>query len=173
MIVGKPLFNVEQIQEKVKELGARISNDYQGKKLVVVSILRGAFIFTADLVRYIKVPLVLDFLVATSYMHENTTGEVDIHCDIRVDIHGKDVLIVEDIIDTGITLNYVREMFMQREPRSIKICGLLDKRERRVVDVPVDYIGFQIPNKFVVGYGLDYDNKFRNLPYIAIFKKES
>jgi hypoxanthine phosphoribosyltransferase len=173
MITGKPLFTVEQIQEKVKELGEKITSDYGGKDIVVVSILRGAFMFTSDLVRYIRTPVTLDFIVASSYVKENTTGEVKLHCDIRENIHGKDVLLVEDIVDTGVTLNYIREMFLQREPNSLKICGLLDKKERRVVDVPIDYMGFEIPNVFVVGYGLDYDNKYRNLPYIAVFKKST
>jgi hypoxanthine phosphoribosyltransferase len=171
MITGKPLFTVEQIQNKVRERGEKISVDYEGSELVVVSILRGAFMFTSDLVRHIRVPLNLDFIIASSYVKENTTGEVKVHCDIRENIHGRNVLLVEDIIDTGVTLNYVREMFLQREPKTLKICGLLDKKERRVVDVPIDYMGFEIPNVFVVGYGLDYDNKYRNLPYIAVFKK--
>jgi hypoxanthine phosphoribosyltransferase len=171
MVIGKPLYSVEQIQQKVKELGDRISSDYVGKDLVVVSILRGAFMFASDLIRNIKVPLTLDFIVASSYVKEDTSGEVKVHCDIRENIRGRDVLLVEDIVDTGVTLNHVRELFLQREPRSLKICGLLDKKERRIADVPLDYIGFEIPNVFVVGYGLDYNNQFRNLPYIAVFKK--
>jgi hypoxanthine phosphoribosyltransferase len=171
MVIGKPLFTVEQIQDKVKELARAISEDYQGRDFVVICILRGAFMFTSDLIRHINVPLTIDFITASSYVKEDTTGEVKVHCDIREPIRSKHVLLVEDIVDSGITLNYIREMILQREPESLKICGLLDKKERRVVDVPIDYRGFEIPNVFVVGYGLDYDNQYRNLPYIAEFKK--
>jgi hypoxanthine phosphoribosyltransferase len=171
MVVGKPLFTVSQIQQKVKELADVITRDYKDKDLLVVSILRGAFMFTSDLVRNIQVPLTLDFVMASSYVKTDTSGEVKLHCDIREPIRGRDVLLIEDIIDTGVTLNYLRERFLQKEPGSLKICGLLNKKPRRVVDVPVDYIGFDIPDLFVVGYGLDYDNQYRNLPYIAVFKK--
>lgn len=173
MIVGKPLFTTEQIQTKVRELADRISKDYSGKDLLVVGILRGAFMFFSDLVRAVKVPLTVDFIIASSYVKTDTTGEVKIHCDIREDISDKDVLLVDDIIDSGITLNQIRERILARCPRSLKICVFLDKKERRMVDVPIDYIGFEIPNEYVVGYGLDYDNKFRNLPYISIFKKKA
>jgi len=111
--------------------------------------------------------------VASSYVKMDTLGEVKIHCDIREDISDKDVLLIDDIIDSGITLNQIRERILARRPSSLKICVFLDKKERRMVDVPVDYIGFEIPNEYVVGYGLDYDNKFRNLPYISIFKKKA
>lgn len=171
MVVGKPLFTVEQIQAKVRELALQVSAAYQGRDLVVICILRGAFMFTSDLIRHIEVPVTLDFITTESYSGTETTSEVIVHCDIRENIRGKDVLLVEDIIDSGITLNYIRELILQREPRSLKICGLLDKKERRVVDVKLDFKGFEIPNEFVVGYGLDYNNKYRNLPYIAILKK--
>ncbi len=171
MVVGKPVFNAEQIQQKVREMGDRISRDYEGKDLVVVGILRGAFMFMSDLVRAIKVPLTVDFVIAASYMKTNTTGEVKVYYDIREEITGRDVLLIEDIADTGITLNYLRERILLKRPRSLKICVFLNKRERRTVDVPLDYVGFEIPNEYVVGYGLDYDNKYRNLPYIAAFRK--
>jgi hypoxanthine phosphoribosyltransferase len=171
MIIGKPLFTVEQIQARVKGLAEEISSDYKGKELLAVPILRGAFMFASDLVREIMVPLVMDFISASSYVKTDTTGEVKIHCDLRENIRGRSVLLIEDIVDTGITLNYVRETLLQREPESLKICAFLDKKERRVVDVPLDYVGFSIPNVYVVGYGLDYDNLFRNLPYISVFKK--
>lgn len=171
MIIGKPLFTVEQIQARVKELAEEISSDSKGNELLAVPILRGAFMFASDLVREIMVPLVLDFISASSYVKMDTTGEVKIHCDLRENIRGRRVLLIEDIVDTGITLNYVRETLLQREPESLKICAFLDKKERRVVDVPIDYVGFSIPNVYVVGYGLDYDNLFRNLPYISVFKK--
>ena len=171
MVVGKPLFTVEQIQQRVRELAERISEEYEGKNLLAVGILRGAFMFMSDLVRAIRVPLTVDFIIASSYLKTDTTGEVKVHYDVREDVTDKDVLFVEDIVDTGITLNQLWERILARRPRSLKICTFLDKRERRVVDVPLDYVGFEIPNQFVVGYGLDYDNKFRNLPYIAVFKK--
>lgn len=171
MIVGKPFFTVEQINNKVIELADRISTDYEGKNLLAVGMLRGAFMFFADLVRTIKVPLNIDFIVAASYIKTSTTGEVKVYYDIRDDVTDKDVLLIEDIVDTGITLNHVRERILMKRPRSLKICAFLDKKERRVVDVPLDYVGFDVPNEFLVGYGLDYDNKYRNLPYIAVFKK--
>ena len=173
MVTTKPFLATAKIQEKVKELGARISADYEGKNLVVVPILKGAFMFASDLVRAISIPLSVDFVMASSYEHTDSTGEVKLHCDLRDSIKGRDILLVEDIVDTGLTLNYIRETFMQREPASIKICGLLNKQERRVVDIKIDYTGFDIPNLFVVGYGLDYENRYRNLPYIAIFKKST
>jgi len=173
MIVGKPLFTTKEIQTNVRELADRISADYSGKDLLAVGILRGAFMFFSDLVRAIKAPLTIDFIVASSYVKMDTLGEVKIHCDIREDISDKDVLLIDDIIDSGITLNQIRERILARRPSSLKICVFLDKKERRMVDVPVDYIGFEIPNEYVVGYGLDYDNKFRNLPYISIFKKKA
>lgn len=171
MVTGKPLFTTEQIQQKVRELADRISSDYEGKDLLAVGILRGAFMFYSDLVRMIQVPLTVDFMIAGSYVGSDTSGEVKIYCDIREDIADKDVLLIEDIVDSGITLNRIRERILSRRPKSLKICSFLDKRERREVDVPLDYVGFVIPNEFVVGYGLDYDNRFRNLPYIAVFRK--
>ena len=173
MIVGKPLFVTEEIQAKVKELAGRISSDYSGKDLLAVGILKGAFMFFSDIVRSIKVPLTLDFIVASSYVKTDTSGEVKIYYDVREDISDKDVLLIDDIVDSGITLNQIRERILVRRPRTLKICVFLDKRGRRVVDVPLDYVGFEIPNEFVVGYGLDYDSKFRNLPYISIFKKKT
>jgi hypoxanthine phosphoribosyltransferase len=170
-VVGKPLLTVEQIQRKVKELADVISDDYEGKNLLAVGILKGAFIFFSDIVRMIRTPLMIDFLIASSYLKDDTSGEVKLHYDIREDVVDKDVLLVEDIVDTGVTLNYIRERILMAGPKSLKICTFLDKRERRQVDVPLDYVGFEIPNDFVVGYGLDYDNKYRNLPYISIFRK--
>ncbi len=171
MVVGRPFLTVEQIQNKNRELADRISADYRDKNLLAVGILKGAFIFFSDLVRLIRVPLTIDFIIASSYMKSESSGEIKIHYDIRENLADKDVLLIEDIVDTGITLNYLRERILNAEPRSVRICTFLDKRERREVDVPIDYIGFEIPNEFVVGYGLDYDNKYRNLPYISIFKK--
>ncbi len=173
MVVGKPFLTVEQIQRRVKELADRISADYEGKDLLAVGILKGAFIFFSDIVRLIKVPLVVDFLIASSYVKDETSGKVKLQYDVKEDVADKHVLLVDDIVDTGITLNYLRERILLNSPRSLKICTFLDKKERREVEVPLDYVGFQIPNEFVVGYGLDYDNKFRNLPYISVFKKRA
>jgi hypoxanthine phosphoribosyltransferase len=171
MVVGKPFLTVEQIQNKNRELAARISADYKGKDLLAVGILKGAFIFFSDLVRLIQIPLTIDFIVASSYLKSETSGEIKLHYDIREEIANKDVLLIEDIIDTGISMNYIRERILNKEPRSLKICTFLDKKERREVDLHLDYVGFEIPNEFVVGYGLDYDNQYRNLPYVSIFKK--
>jgi hypoxanthine phosphoribosyltransferase len=171
LVVGRPFLTVEQIQRKVKELADIISEDYEGKDLLAVGILKGAFVFFSDLVRMIRTPLMVDFLIASSYLRGDSTGDVRLYYDIREEISGKDVLLVEDIVDTGITLNSIRERILMKGPRSLKICTFLDKTGRREVQVPLDYVGFSIPNEFVVGYGLDYDNKFRNLPYISIFKK--
>ena len=171
MVVGKPFLTVEQIHGKVKELADVISDEYGGKNLLAVGILKGAFIFFSDIVRLIRTPLVVDFLIASSYVKSDSCGEVKMHYDIREDVSDKDVLLIDDIVDTGITLNYLRERVLMKAPRSLKICAFLDKADRRQVAVPLDYVGFRIPNEFVVGYGLDFDNKFRNLPYISIFKK--
>lgn len=171
MVIGKPLFTVEQIQKRVRELAIKISEDYKGKEFLAVGILRGAFIFFADIVRLIQVPIEIDFLNVSSYAKTETTGEIKIHTDLREDIKDKHVLLIEDIVDTGLTLNYIKKMLLERKPASLKICAFLDKKPRRKVDVHLDYIGFEIPDEYVVGYGLDYENNFRNLPYIAIFKK--
>jgi hypoxanthine phosphoribosyltransferase len=173
MITGKPLFNSQEIQAKVKELARRITKDYSGKELLAVGILKGAYMFFSDLVRAIEVPLTLDFIIASSYIKTETSGEVKMYYDIRENISDKHVLLIDDIVDTGITLNYIRERVLARCPQSVKVCAFLDKKEKREVDIPLDYVGFEIPNEFVVGYGLDYDNKFRNLPYISIFKKRT
>jgi hypoxanthine phosphoribosyltransferase len=173
MITGKPLFNSQEIQAKVKELADRITKDYSGKELLAVGILKGAYMFFSDLVRAIEVPLTLDFIIASSYIKTETSGEVKIYYDIRENIPDKHVLLIDDIVDTGITLNYIRERVLARCPQSVKVCAFLDKKEKREVEIPLDYVGFEIPNEFVVGYGLDYDNKFRNLPYISIFKKRT
>ncbi|MCX7724782.1 MAG: hypoxanthine phosphoribosyltransferase [Thermodesulfovibrio sp.] len=172
MFIGTPLISEEQIQRKVRELAYNISSDYANKDLLVIGILKGSFMFFSDLIRHIKNPLKIDFIIASSYIKDSSSGEVKIHYFPREEIQGKDVLLVEDIIDTGISLNTIREKILSMNPASLKICVLLDKAERRIIDVPIDYIGFKIPNKFVVGYGLDYQEMFRNLPYITVFKKE-
>ena len=172
MITGKPLFTTRQIQTKVKELAGRISKEYKGKELLAVGILKGAFMFYSDIVRNIEIPITIDFIIASSYIKTETSGQVKVFYDIKGDISEKHILLIEDIVDTGVTLNQIRERILSRGPKSLKICAFLDKQERRVVEVPIDYIGYTIPNHFVVGYGLDYDNRYRNLPYISIFKKK-
>jgi len=173
MIIGKPLLTVEQIQNKAREIAARISDDYEGKEIVSVGILKGAFMFFSDIVKLIQVPMVIDFIIASSYTKTESRGVVQIHADLREDITGKNVLLIEDIVDTGLSLKYIKEMLLKRNPASLKTCVLLDKKSRRTADVPLDYVGFEIPNEYVVGYGLDYENRFRNLPYISIFKRQS
>ena len=128
--------------------------------------------FASDLVRRIRVPLTIDFVMAKSYMHTDSTGEVTLHLDVREKLTNRHVLLIEDIVDTGVTLNYLRERFMQQRPASLKICGLLNKKSRREVDLDIDYGGVEVPDVFVVGYGLDYDDKYRNLPHVAVFTKE-
>ncbi|GBD97319.1 MAG TPA: hypoxanthine phosphoribosyltransferase [Nitrospirae bacterium] len=173
MVIGKPLLTVEQIQKRVKELAQKISEDYEGKELLSVAILRGAFMFFSDIVKLIQVPMDIDFLIASSYIKTESSGEIRVYADLREDIKDKDVLLIEDIVDTGLTLSYIRDMLLARNPASLKICTFLDKKERRKTDVPLDYVGFEVPDEYVVGYGLDYENKFRNLPYIAVFKKST
>jgi hypoxanthine phosphoribosyltransferase len=173
MIIGKPFLTSRQIQTRVKELAQQISRDYTGKSTLAVGILKGSFMFFSDVVRSIEVPLTLDFIIASSYVKSQTSGEVKIHYDIREDISDKHVLLIDDIVDTGITLNQIRERVLSRSPQSLKICTFLDKKDRREVDIPLDYVGYVIPNHYVVGYGLDFDNKYRNLPYISIFRKKA
>jgi hypoxanthine phosphoribosyltransferase len=173
LITGKPFLSAEHIQTRVKELAASISEDYQGKEFLAVGILKGAFMFFSAIVKLINVPMYLDFITTSSYNRTESSGEIKIHCDLREEIRNRDVLLIEDIVHTGITLHHIRNMLLARNPSSLKICALLDKKGRRRVDVHLDYIGYEIPNEYVVGYGLDYDNKFRNLPYISIFKKRT
>lgn len=173
MVTGRPLFTVEQIQQRTRELSRQISRDYEGLEILSVGILRGAFMFFADIVRYVQVPMSIDFLYASSYAKTRSTGEIAIHCDLKEDVNDRHVLLIEDIVDTGITLKHIRDMLLKRNPASLKICSLLDKKSRRQVEVPIDYIGYEIPDSYVVGYGLDYDNKFRNLPYISVFKEST
>ena len=172
--IAKVLISEEQLQAKVAELGAQISRDYEGKDLLMVSILKGSVVFMADLMRAITEPCSIDFMVVSSYGGANTTstGLVKIVKDLDQDLSGKDVLIVEDILDTGVTLSNLVPMLKMRNPNSVKICTILDKPSRRKADIQPDYEGFQVPDEFVVGYGLDYDEKYRNLPYVGVLKPE-
>ena len=173
MVVGKPFLTVEQIQEKVRHLADTISEDYEGKDILAVGILKGAFVFFADIVRSIRVPMTVDFLISSSYVRTQTSGNLTLHADLREDVKNRHVLLIEDIIDTGVSISYLRDMLLARNPASLKICTFLDKKSRRRVEVPIDYVGYEIPDYFVVGYGLDFENKFRNLPYISIFKEQT
>ena len=167
------LFEEDQIQERVRELGQQITEDYAEGNLLVVGILKGAIIFLADLLRSIDLKCRLDFMAVSSYGDAvQSTGVVRILKDLEQSVEGKDILIVEDIVDSGLTLNYLVQNLQSRRPTSLKVATFLDKPERRKVDVKVDYLGFTIPDRFVVGYGLDYAEKYRNLPYIGVLKPE-
>lgn len=166
------LYDEHTIAKRVAELGAVISRDYEGKEVVVVSILRGSCIFTADLVRHLEFPVSLDFMALSSYGNGTTsTGQVQITKDLSCNIEGKHVLVIEDIMDSGNTLAYLMNVLLQRKPASIRLCTLLDNPARRQQKVEISYCGFQIPNAFVVGYGLDYAQYYRNLPYIGVLKE--
>ena len=167
----KTLFSREEITERVKELGIEISGDYKEKDLVVISLLRGSFIFTSDLVRELSIPVEVDFLTTSSYGHsEESSGVVDIVHDIRTDIEGKDVLIVDDIMDSGFTMENVIKHLEEKSPKSIKVSVMLDKPSRRSVDLSPEYVGFTIDDVFIVGYGLNYGDYYRNIPYIFTFE---
>lgn len=163
------LIPADELQERIVQLGKEISEDYQNKHLHLICILRGGVLFLADLMRHIDLPHTIDFMAVSSYGSgaRQSTGQVRIALDLKEDIHDRDVLLVEDIVDSGYTLASVLEMLATRHPRSLKVCTLLDKAERREVDVPIHYRGFAIPNKFVFGYGLDLDEYYRNLPFIG------
>lgn len=164
----KTLLTREEVEKRIKELAKEIEKDYQRKELLVVGLLKGSVIFMSDLIKEIELPLVIDFMSVSSYSGTTSTGVINISKDTDFDVKGRDVLIVEDIIDTGLTLSHVRKLFEERGTKSLKICTLLDKPSRRTVEIKGDYTGFEIPDEFVVGYGLDYDQHHRNLPYIGI-----
>ncbi len=170
---GKPLFTSEEIQRKIHELGSRISTDYADKDLLVIGVLKGALFFMSDLLRALRISVRMDFIHCTSSSSKGKgVNPVQIICDVKEDIRGKHVLLVEDIVDSGITLRHLKGMLAERNPASLKVCVLLDKAERRQVEIESDYVGFRIPNKYVVGYGLDYKDRYRNLPYIAVLPME-
>ncbi len=172
--VASVLVSEEQIHARVAELGAQISADYTGRELTLVSVLKGSLPFMADLMRAISIPVSIDLMEVSSYGGTATelSGLVRILKDLSSSIDGRDVMIVEDIIDTGLTLNYLIRYLRGKNPRSLHICTLLDKPARRLVDIPIDYLGFTIPDQFVIGYGLDYGEHYRNLPFIGVLKPE-
>ncbi|MDF2634879.1 MAG: hypoxanthine phosphoribosyltransferase [Pelosinus sp.] len=171
--VERVLLSEEQLAKRILEIGAEITADYAGKEILMIGVLRGAVLFMADLARAIKVPVAIDFMAVSSYgAGTSSSGVVRILKDLDENVEGKHVLVVEDIIDSGLTLNYLVDNLKSRQPASIKICTLLNKPDRRKVDVDIAYNGFTIPDHFVIGYGLDYAEKYRNLPFIGILKPE-
>ena len=169
--IERVLFSEEELDRRVSEIAAEINRDYAGKEPMLISVLRGSFVFMADLTRKINVHCTIDFMSVSSYGKGTTSsGQVQITKDLSDDIEGKDIIVVEDILDSGNTLSYLLQLLQARKPASMKLCTLLDKPDRRVKEVHVDYTGFTIPDEFVVGYGLDYAEKYRNLPYIGILK---
>ncbi|MGG7161649.1 hypoxanthine phosphoribosyltransferase [Clostridium baratii] len=171
--VKKVLFDEEQLSNKVRELGKQISKDYKGKDLLVVGVLKGSVVFAADLIKSIDIPCEIDFMAVSSYGNSTeSSGVVRILKDLDHSIEGKHVLLVEDIVDSGITLTYLLKYLKARKAESIEIVSLLNKPERRTADLEVKYIGFEVPNEFIVGYGIDYAEKYRNLPFIGVLKEE-
>ena len=170
--IGEVLVSADQLQRRVSELGAEISRDYAGRSLLLVGVLKGAVFFLSDLMRFIEIPVEVDFMAVASYgSATDSSGVVRILKDLDVAIEGRDVLIVEDIVDSGLTLQYLIRNLGSRNPRTLEVCALLTKPERRKVDLPTRYVGFEIPDRFVVGYGLDYAERHRNLPYVAAFER--
>jgi hypoxanthine phosphoribosyltransferase len=171
--VSEVLIDRETLEARVAELGAEISGDYEGRGLILVGVLKGAIFFISDLMRQLSVPCEIDFMAISSYgAGTDSSGVVRILKDLDANISGQNVLVVEDIVDSGLTLSYLLRTLKARRPASIEICALLTKPERREIDVPVRYVGFEIPNKFVIGYGLDYRERYRNLPYIGVLDPE-
>ncbi len=171
--IEKVLFSEEELEKRICELGKMITKDYEGKELIVVGILKGSNIFTSDLVRKINIPLKIDFMVVSSYGNTTeSTGVVRILKDLENSVENKHLLIVEDIVDSGLTLKYLKEMLLTRNPAGIKICTLLDKPARRKEYVNIDYLGFEVPDEFIVGYGIDYAEMYRNLPFVGVLKRE-
>ena len=173
--IEKILLSEEQIKTRIKELGQELSREYAGKNPLVVGVLKGVVVFYADMIRAIDVPCQLDFMWISSYRGTNSSGTMNVRCDLSADVKGRHVLILEDIFDTGNSLQYTYDYLMTKEPASLKICTLLDKPERRnpSVTVKADYTGFVIPNEFVVGYGLDFNEAYRNLPFVGVLKPEA
>ena len=170
--IERVLISEEEIQQKVSEMGKKISDDFRDKDPLFVGVLKGCFIFMADLMRYVDIHCAMDFMAVSSYSGTSSTGAVKINKDLSEDIEGRHVIIVEDILDSGITLSYLKQYLMVRKPASISIATLMDKPARRKADIYADYSCFEIPDAFVVGYGLDYNERYRNLPYIGVLKPE-
>lgn len=163
------LYSEAQIQARIKELAAMINRDYQGQEVIIVGVLNGSFIFCADLVRHLTVPTQVEFVSLSSYEGTESSGEVSFRMDVKQSLVGKNVILVEDIVDTGLTITFLLKHMKLKNLKSVKLCSLLLKRARLKVEVPVDYLGFDIEDKFVIGYGLDFDGRFRELPYIGVY----
>lgn len=163
----KTLISEEELQKRVKEMAKQISEDYKGKDVTFICILKGSVFFTVELAKNIPSNVKLEFIRVSSYHGTESTGKIELKLDLKEDIEGKDIIIIEDIVDTGRTLSYLKEHLKTKKPNSLKICTLLDKKERRVCEIEPEYVGFNIPDKFVLGYGLDVDEQYRNLPYIG------
>jgi hypoxanthine phosphoribosyltransferase len=172
--VGDILVQPDELQHRVRELGQEISRDYEGRDLLLIGVLKGAVFFLSDLMRHLEVECELDFMAVSSYgSSTDSSGIVRILKDLDAPIEGRDVLIVEDIVDSGLTLSYLFRMLRARKPATLEVCALLTKPERREVDMPIRYVGFEIPNRFAIGYGLDHAERFRNLPYVAVLEGEN
>jgi hypoxanthine phosphoribosyltransferase len=168
-IFGRPIVTQEQMRARIRELGRQISTDYAEKNLVLVGVLKGAYAFYADLARAIRIPMRVDFIVVTSYgKRAKTSGKVKLVTELTENIKGQDVLLVEDIVDSGLTVQHLMKSLAKKKPRSLRVCTLLSKPDRRLVNVQVHYVGFKIPDQYVIGYGLDYQQQYRNLPYLAV-----
>jgi hypoxanthine phosphoribosyltransferase len=172
--VGEILVQPDDLEHRVRELAAEISSDYAGRDLLLIGVLKGAVFFLSDLMRHLEVPCEVDFMAVSSYgSSTDSSGIVRILKDLDAPIEGRDVLIVEDIVDSGLTLSYLFRMLRARNPATMEVCALLTKPERREVDLPIRYVGFEIPNRFAIGYGLDHAERFRNLPYVAVLEGEN
>jgi hypoxanthine phosphoribosyltransferase len=173
-VVGEVLIDEDSLEARVAELGAEVSADYAGRDLLLIGVLKGAVFFMADLMRRLSIPCEVDFMAISSYgASTDSSGVVRILKDLDINIEGRDVLVVEDIIDSGLTLSYLMRNLESREPATLEVCALLTKPERREIEVPVRYVGFEIPNRFVIGYGLDLAERYRNLPYVAVLSDEA
>ncbi|WP_411676805.1 hypoxanthine phosphoribosyltransferase [Caproicibacter sp.] len=171
--IQEVLFSEERLAEIVSKMGAKISEDYKDKNLLLVSILKGSVVFMSDLMRSVTIPCSIDFMAVSSYgSGMKTSGVVKIIKDLDINLKGYDLLVVEDILDSGLTLSYILELLQAREPKSIRLCTLFDKPDRRTASIKADYVGTVVPDEFIVGYGLDYDEKYRNLPFVGILKPE-
>ena len=172
--VGEVLIDADALRERVAELGADVSADYEGRDLLLIGVLKGAVFFMADLMRKLTIPCEVDFMAISSYgASTDSSGVVRILKDLDINIEGRHVLVVEDIIDSGLTLSYLMRNLESREPATLEVCALLTKPERREIEVPVRYVGFEIPNRFVIGYGLDFGERYRNLPYVAVLSDDA
>ena len=170
--IDRILFNEDEIKARAEQIGRQITADFCGEEVILVGVLKGAMVFLSDVMRNIGLYCKLDFITVQSYGNGMTSGELKLTRDITTDIKDKNVIVVEDILDTGNTLDYVKRLFMQRQPKSVKICTLLDKKVKKSCDIMADYVGFEVDDVFVVGYGLDYAQRYRNLPYIGVLKEE-